>query len=179
MSCVYVRNESGDIWDILYSYNLINPPHSQKSSESQANWNKQAWRKCSSTSLLHCSPLSIYKTERLACHWLAPNHETHLWVVTKKTSQGLWFYPPCSFQFYMKQWWEMILPQLSLKGSTKQSSIKKSIMSCRARARHIPLCHSSAKADSLCSSTLGVEKVNLNYYIVTGTAISIKLVTSA
>lgn len=87
---ILVCEKSGDIF---YSYNLINPPHSQKSSESQAKWNKQAWRKCSSTSLLHWSPLSIYKTDKLACHWLALNHETHMWVVTKKTSQGLWFSP--------------------------------------------------------------------------------------
>lgn len=152
---ILVCIESGDI---LLSYDLIKSPFSKNLSESQANQNKQAWRKYSSTSLLH-SLLQPHKTDRLACYWLAPNHQIRLWVVTEKTSRCLWF-SPCPFQFYMQQWWEMNLPQLSLKGSTKQSSIKKSIMSCRASERHIPLCHSPATAQSLLS-TLGVEKVNL------------------
>lgn len=87
---ILVCKESGDIF---YSYDLINPPNSQKSSESQANWNKQASRKCSSSSLLHSLPLSIYKTDGSPRHWLAPNHETHLWVATKKTSRCLWAPP--------------------------------------------------------------------------------------
>lgn len=157
-----------------FCYNLIKSHFSQNFSESQsqANQNKQAWRKCSSTTLLQSSPQS-YKTDRLARHWLASNHQIRLWEVTKKTSRCLWF-SSCPFQSYMQQWWEMNLPQLSLKGSTDQGSIKKSIISYRASERHIPLCHSPATPHSLGASILGVGESELITVVVS----SMKSVTS-
>lgn len=102
-----------------------------------------------------------------AHHWLAPNHEIQLWVVTEKTSHCLWFFSPCLFQFYMQQWWEMNLPWLSLKGSTKQSSIKKSIICYRASVRHIPLCYSTAVA-ALGLSNGKLENKNMAIMVLRG-----------
>lgn len=104
-----------------------------------------------------------------AHHWLAPNLEIQLWVVTEKTSHCLWFPPSCFFQFYTQQWWEMNLPWLSLKGSAKQSSIRKSILCHRASVRHIPLCYSTGcfEEQKVCMSRVWMSKSKLENKNVT------------
>lgn len=70
------------------------------------------------------APIGSPQTMRSSCGW---------WPRERHTACDF----PCCFQFYTQRWWEMNLPWLSLKGSAKQRSIKKSMICCRASVRHI------------------------------------------
>lgn len=122
---------------------------------------------CSSASLLQYSTSSSISVCEAALHWLAPNREMQLWVVTEKTSQCLWF-SPCCFQFYTQQWWERSQCRLALKGRAKQHSIKKSIICYRASVRRIPLSYNTPLAAliTLCCWCLSSGNLNIKVLIL-------------
>lgn len=85
---------------------------------------------------------AIYQTSQPAPHWLAPNHEIHLRVVTKKTSHCLWFSLQLPALHGAMMGNESALALLKSKGK----AVKKSFICNKASVRHISLRYNTAVA---------------------------------